>query len=134
MANNLSDVVEVFIDKQTSAIDTASFDIPCVMAAFTNFPERARVYTSMAGIAEDFNSSDVVYKMVQTLFGQELKPASVVVGRRQVDSVTIVPTVANNATYIVTVNEVAYSYTSDANATACRRHWAPETPSIQERP
>ena len=51
MANNLSDVVEVFIDKQTSAIDTASFDIPCVMAAFTNFPERARVYTSMAGIA-----------------------------------------------------------------------------------
>lgn len=118
MANNLSDVVEVFIDKQTSAIDTASFDIPCVMAAFTNFPERARVYTSMAGIAEDFNSSDVVYKMVQTLFGQELKPASVVVGRRQVDSVTIVPTVANNATYIVTVNEVAYSYTSDANATA----------------
>ena len=77
MANNLSDVVEVFIDKQTSAIDTASFDIPCVMAAFTNFPERARVYTSMAGIAEDFNSSDAVYKMVQTLFGQELKPASV---------------------------------------------------------
>lgn len=118
MANNLTDVVEVYISRESTAIDTASFNIPLILATFTNFKERARTYTSMAGIAEDFDSADVVYKMAQTMFGQEIKPPSIVVGRRQVDEVTITPTVANNAVYTITINEVAYSFTSDANATA----------------
>lgn len=118
MANDLTDVVEVLITRESTAIDTASFNIPLILATFTNFSERTRSYTSMTGIAEDFDSADKVYKMAQTMFGQEIKPPSIVVGRRQVDEVTITPTVANNSVYVVTINGVDYTYTSDAGATA----------------
>lgn len=118
MANDLSDVVEVLITRETASIDTASFNIPGVLATFTNFPERARSYTSITGVLEDFSSDSNVYKMALRLFGQQLRPPSIVVGRRQVDSVTLTPTVANNTIYTVTINDVAYTYTSDASATA----------------
>jgi hypothetical protein len=118
LANDLSDVVEVLITRETASIDTASFNIPGVLATFTNFSERARSYTTITGVAEDFNTSSNVYKMATKLFGQQLKPPSIVVGRRQVDEVTITPTVANSATYTVTLNDIAYSFVSDASATA----------------
>ena len=118
MANDLSDVVEVLINRETASIDTASFNIPLVLAAFTNFSERTRTYTSILGLADDFNSTDTVYKMVNTLFSQEIKPPSVVVGRRQIDEVLITPTVANLATYTVTLNGTDYSFVSDASALA----------------
>lgn len=118
MANDLTDVIEVYITRESTAIDTASFNIPLILATFTNFSERTRTYTSMASIAEDFDSTDTAYKMAQTMLGQEIKPPSIVIGRRQVDEVTITPTVANNAVYVVTINEVAYTFTSDGSATA----------------
>lgn len=118
MANDLQDVVEVTIDRQTASIDTASFNIPLVLAAFTNFSERARTYTSITGLADDFSSTDTVYKMVNTLFSQEIKPPSVVVGRRQIDEVLITPTVASLATYTITINGTDYTFVSDADATA----------------
>jgi hypothetical protein len=118
LANDLSDVVEVLINRETASIDTASFNIPLVLAAFTNFSERTRTYTSILGLADDFNSTDTVYKMVNTLFSQEIKPPSVVVGRRQIDEVLITPTVANLATYTVTLNGTDYSFVSDASALA----------------
>lgn len=118
MANDLQDVVEVIITRDTASIDTASFNIPLVLASFTNFSERTRTYTSIDGVADDFNSTSNVYKIVQTLFSQEIKPPSVVVGRRQVDEVTLTPTVANSTAYTVTINDVDYTFTSDASATA----------------
>ena len=118
MANDLSDVVEVYITRESAAIDTAAFNVPLMLATFTNFSERARVYSSFAAIAEDFESTDTVYKMAQAMYSGDIAPPSVVVGRRQVDEVTITPTVANNSVYTVTINEVDYQYTSDSNATA----------------
>lgn len=118
MANDLSDVVEVYITRESAAIDTAAFNVPLMLATFTNFSERARVYSSFDGIAEDFESTDTVYKMAQAMYSGDIAPPSVVVGRRQVDEVTITPTVANNSVYTVTINEVDYQYTSDSNATA----------------
>ncbi|MNQ04633.1 hypothetical protein D3C85_173510 [compost metagenome] len=56
------------------------------------------------------------------MFGQTgvlgARPPSIVIGRRQVDQVVITPTVANNATYTVTINGTPYSFASDADATA----------------
>lgn len=118
MANDLTDIVEIYITRETAAIDTAAFNVPLMLATFTNFSERARVYSSFAGIAEDFKSTDAVYKMAQAMYSGDIAPPSVVVGRRQVDEVTITPTVANNSTYIITINEVNYQYVSDADATA----------------
>lgn len=122
MANDLNDVVTVTIFDQTTAIATASFNIPMILATFTNFSERTRTYTSLQGVADDFNSTDAVYIIASKLFGQSgvlgAIPPSIVVGRRQVDEVTLTPTVANNQTYTVTINGTNYTYTSDASATA----------------
>ena len=118
MANDLSDIVEVYITRESAAIDTAAFNVPLMLATFTNFSERARVYSSFAGIAEDFKSTDVVYKMAQAMYSGDIAPPSIVVGRRQVNSVTLTPVVSNNGVYTVTINEVDYTFTADGTATA----------------
>jgi phage tail sheath gpL-like len=122
MSSELNDVVRVVIFDQTTAIATASFQIPLVLATFTNFSERTRTYTSIAGVGSDFVSTDKAYILASKLFGQSgvlgAQPPSIVIGRRQVNSVTITPTVANSSTYTVTINGIAYNFTSDATATA----------------
>ena len=122
MANSLEDVVRVVILDGSTAVSTTSFQIPLVLATFTNFQERARSYTSIAQVGADFESTSNVYLMAQKLFGQTsvlgAPPPSIVIGRRQVDEVTLTPTVANSTVYTVTVNGTAYSFTSDASATA----------------
>lgn len=122
MSSDLSDAVQVVIFDQTTAIATAAFNIPMALATFTNFSERTRTYTSIQGVADDFNSTDKAYIIASKLFGQSgvlgAIPPSIVIGRRQVDEVTITPTVANTQTYTVTINGTAYNFTSDATATA----------------
>lgn len=122
MANSLNDVVNVVILDGSTAIATASFQIPLILATFTNFSERARTYTSISQVASDFDTASSVYVMASKLFGQTSvlgsPPPSIVVGRRQVDEVTLTPLVANNQTYTVTINDTSYTYISDATATA----------------
>lgn len=122
MASSLSDVVNVVILDGSTAITTTSFQIPLVLASFTNFSERARTYTNITQVGADFDSTSNVYQMAEQLFGQTSvlgsPPPSIVVGRRQVDEVTLTPLVANNQTYTVTINDTSYTYISDATATA----------------
>ena len=117
----LDEIVQITITRESAAIATASFQIPLVLSTHTRFPERARTYTSITSVAEDFATTDQAYIIAQKLFGQSTVgavPPSIVIGRRQVDEVTLTPTVANNTVYTVTINGTAYTYTSDANATA----------------
>lgn len=120
--SDLNDVVNVVITDQTTAISTASFAIPLVLATFTNFPERTRTYLSITEVGADFAPTDKAYIMASKLFGQSgvigAIPPSVVIGRRQVDGVTGTVTVANSTTYTLTINGTPYSFTSDASATA----------------
>lgn len=122
MANSLNDVVNVVILDGSTAIATASFQIPLILATFTNFSERARTYTSITQVGADFDSTSNVYTMASKLFGQTsvlgAPPPSIIVGRRQVDEVTLTPVVANNQVYTVTINGTDYSFTSDGTATA----------------
>lgn len=120
--SDLNDVVRVVITDQTTAIATASFAVPLILATFTNFSERARTYLSITEVGADFSSTSNVYKMASQAFSQSsvigAPPPSIVVGRRQVDEVTLTPVVANNATYTVTINGIPYSFVSDGTATA----------------
>lgn len=121
MAQTLDQVVQITLTRESTAIATASFSIPLILAAFTNFAERTRTYANMAAVGEDFNATDSVYIMAQKLFGQSTVgavPPSVVVGRRQIDSTTFTPVVADATVYTVTVNGIPYSITSGASATA----------------
>lgn len=120
--SDLDDVVQVVITDQTTAIATASFAIPLILATFTNFAERARTYLSITEVGGDFPTTSNVYKMASQLFGQSsvigATPPSIVVGRRQVDSTVFTPTVADNTTYTVTLNGTPYTFTSGVGATA----------------
>lgn len=119
--SELENIVSLTITKESTAVATASFNIPLIFASHTNFTERTRTYTDIDGVGEDFSSTDEVYILAQREFGQSTvgaKPASIVVGRREVNSVTYTPAVANSTPYTLTINGVAYTYTSDASATA----------------
>lgn len=120
--SDLNDVVRVVITDQTTAIATASFAVPLILATFTNFAERARTYLSITEVGADFPTTSNVYKMASQAFGQSsvigAPPPSIVVGRRQVDTVTYTPTVADNTLYSVTLNGTPYTFTSGVSATA----------------
>lgn len=119
--SDLDDVVSIILTRESTAVATASFQIPLILATFTNFSERTRTYTSFKGVAEDFDDGDKVYKMANQFFGQSTVgavPPSIVVGRRQVDSVIYTPTIADSTIYKVTLNGVDYSFTSGAGTTA----------------
>ena len=120
--SDLDDVVRVVITDQTTAIATASFAIPLILATFTNFSERARTYLNITEVGADFDTTSNVYKMASKAFGQSSVigaiPPSIVVGRRQVDTVTYTPTVADNTLYSVTLNGTLYTFTSGVSATA----------------
>lgn len=119
--SEIDSIVQIVLQRSSTPIETASFNIPLVLASFTNFAERTRVYGSITAVAADFKTTDYVYIIASQLFGQTSVGSgvpSIVVGRRQVDSVTGTVTVANLTTYTVTINGVAYTYTSDSTATA----------------
>lgn len=115
----LTDILDIQISRSTTAVQRASFGIPCFIASHTRFAERARVYGNVDAVAVDFPTTSVVYKAAQQLFGADIAPSSIVVGRRQIDSVNgSVATVANSTVYTVTINGTALNYTSDSTATA----------------
>lgn len=117
---DLTQIVEVTISRETTAVARASFSVPMIFTAHTAFPERAREYTSLTGVADDFKTTSNTYKMASLAFGQELQPTKIVVGRIQVPSVTVIPNVANNTQYSFTVgtedNTYTIVFTSDADA------------------
>lgn len=119
--SELDQIVNIQITRESTAVATASFQIPLVLATFTNFSERTRTYTDISVVGEDFASTSNVYKIAAKLFGQSsvgAVPPSIIIGRRQVDSVSGSVTVANSATYTITINGTPYSFVSDASATA----------------
>ena len=107
----IDNIIEVQITRETITPTTASFNIPLFLAAHTRYTERYRVYTDLDELSDDHPSGNV-YEWGEAIFGQEgVRPPSVVIGRRQVDSVAgAVPTATVSQTYSITVNGTVYSY------------------------
>ena len=115
----LTDIIQVQISRETQAVSRAAFNIPLFISEHTAFAERARTYTSIAGVAEDFGSGSSAYEAALRYFGQELVPSTIVIGRKQVNGVDgSVKTVSNSTEYTLTINGVKIAFTSDASATA----------------
>ena len=74
--------VEVNITRQTAQIDITSFSVPMLLTTHDAFTERARVYGSLEGVGADFDTASATYIMASKVFGQQLKPATIVIGRR----------------------------------------------------
>lgn len=115
----LTDIIEIQISRETSAVAQTNFNVPAFISAHTNFTERARVYSSLLAVADDFAPTDTAYIAASKLFGQAIKPANIVIGRRQIPSATInVATVLVGATYTMTVSGIAVTYVAITGATA----------------
>lgn len=112
MPDNLSDIVQITITKESTAIDTASFNIPLILTDTVAFAERSRQYSSISAVASDFDSTTDVYKIATRLFGDGgSRPTYIIVGRRQAESVTYsVMGVGVIQTYAVTINGETFSY------------------------
>jgi hypothetical protein len=119
---SLDQIVDVQITLGSKSVTRAGFGTPLVIGPNADFGgDLVRTYTSLPGVAEDFETTDAEYKWAQRLFSQEKKPKQILIGKRatavaQVETLT--PTVANAAVYQVTINGVDYEFTSDADATA----------------
>ena len=95
MADDISQVVEVYISRETAQIDTASFDIPLLMVSLpdtidnssgspvtvpADTSQRVRVYTTLKAVGDDFGVDSTAYKMTQKLLGNDIRPASFMIG------------------------------------------------------
>jgi hypothetical protein len=111
----LTDIIDIQISRETAAVAQTNFNVPLFVGSFLNFKERARTYSSIKAVAEDFATTSNVYIAAQNLFGQTLTPANVVIGRRQVPGATVnVTQVAASTTYTLTISDVVFTYTSQA--------------------
>ena len=79
--NNISEIVNVTINRETKGVSRTGFGIPLILGYHARFPEVARSYTSFEGVQADFESSDPEYAKAQAIFGQDLQPESIVIGR-----------------------------------------------------
>lgn len=109
----LTDIIDIQITRETAAVTQTNFNVPLFISAHTAFPERARSYATIEAVAEDFATTTVTYIAASKLFGQQLKPSKIVLGRRHVPSSTVsVNTVAVGVSYTLTISGQVFSYTS----------------------
>lgn len=115
----LTDIITINITRETAAVAQTNFNVPLFISAFTNWAERAREYTSLEAVAADFATTTNVYTAATKLFGQQIRPTKIVVGRRQIPSVTIVVgSVVDSTLYSFTVNDQVVSFTSGIATTS----------------
>lgn len=119
---SLNDIVNVVITSEIAQVTRQGFGVPLILTPHTEFAERVRVYTSLAGLVSDgFGSTTPAYKAAAALFSQSPRPPRVKVGRRAnlpTHKFTLTPVAKNTHVYRVTISGVTFSYTSDADATA----------------
>ena len=116
--SDINDVVSVVISNNTTAITVAGFSLPLFLGLGKGFTTRYKEYGSLAEVAVDFASTSNEYLAATLFFGQEQSINKIAIGRQDSTIVTYTPTVANSATYSVTLNGTLFSYISDASATA----------------
>ena len=116
--SQLDQTIQVNISRETTAVARAAFNVPAFVASHTAFSGRTKEYTSLESVSADFTSTSNVYIAAQNFFGQERRPPKIVIGRRQVNSVSVtVASVVVGNVYTITVNGVAMNYTAQAGAT-----------------
>lgn len=116
----IDQIIDISISLQTSAVPQAGFGTPLIVGPNGGFSEKVRYYSELSSVLDDYETSDAEYIYASKAFGQSLVPQLVGIGKRttavaQVNTVSIT-TVANAFAYVVTINGLAITYTSDADA------------------
>jgi Protein of unknown function (DUF3383) len=116
--SQLDQTIQVNISRETTAVARAAFNVPCFVATHTAFNTRTKEYTSLSAVLLDFPTTTNVYKAATGFFSQERKPPKIVIGRRQVNSVSAtISSVVVGAVYSITVNGTLVSYTAQSGDT-----------------
>lgn len=80
----IDNIVDVQISRETTQIDTASFDIPLILVKSEDAVEdlviRRNVYTDLEGISAGEGIDSNAYLIASKLLGQDLRPSKVLVG------------------------------------------------------
>lgn len=92
----LSNIVEVYITRETTQLNTSSFDKPLFLVSLpdvidntdpmnpvstpADVTNRVRAYTSLAGVEDDFGIDSAAYRMALKAFGGDIRPATIFVG------------------------------------------------------
>jgi hypothetical protein len=124
MGATLDSIIAVNISLQAAAVQQKGFGRGLILGSSNRLTggDLYRIYASAAAmLADTFLTSDPEYKAAVAYFSQSPSPADVMVGYGVADVAqveTITPTAVNLTLYTVTVNGVAYTYTSDGTATA----------------
>lgn len=117
----LTDIIEINISRETAAVSQTNFNVPLFISAHTKFAERARSYSSLTAVAEDFGPTDSAYVVAQKLFSQAITPSRIVIGRRLVPSSTVTVTTPTAAgTYTLTINDTPFGFTATGSSTAAQ--------------
>jgi hypothetical protein len=121
---DINNIITVTVTRETTAPSRTGFGTPCVLSYHTVFPERARTYTSLAGMTTDgFATTHPAYLEATALFAQNPKPPQIVVGRAandEVQTMRITPLSTDlraSTDYKVYHNGVEAKYTTDATPT-----------------
>ena len=114
----LTDIIEINISRETAAVAQTNFNVPMFVSAHTKFAERARSYSSLIAVGNDFDNTDSAYVAAQKLFSQTLTPSRIVIGRRLVPSSTVNVSSVAVGTYTLTINEIAFTFVAGALDTA----------------
>lgn len=120
----LDSIVNVQVSRQTQGVSQAGFGVPLILgpnAPFTN--AEVRSYGSLSAVDEDFSTSDAEYVLANKIFSQTPRPTLIKIGKTsapvaQVETLTPVIAVQAIHDYVVTINGVEYTFTSDITPTA----------------
>jgi hypothetical protein len=93
------------ITLQTQAVKQAGFGIPIFIGAHRHFPERVRSYVDLEGAQGDLPVGSPERTAVEAMFGQNPQPATVMIGRRKVDTASYTPDAATaiGQTYTISI-------------------------------
>lgn len=113
----IDDIVNLVIDRQTTATTAAGFGLPLFLGLHKGFTQRYKEYGSLSEVGTDFATTSNEYIAAQRFFGQEISVRKIAIGRQDSTTVTYTPTVANSAVYEVDLNGTLFTFTSDVTAT-----------------
>lgn len=120
-ATHDSDVLNINVLRDIPPIGRQGFGLPMIVGA-ASMPERVRFYSSPDAAQADATAGDISAALaayVSKAFEQTLKPARVMVGRREpnvAQVVTFQVTGAADGDYVITINGTAYTHSATGSS------------------
>lgn len=115
----LSDIVNVQITRQTSAVSRAGFGTMLFLGLHKDTNNRVDFYSSQSAVEAVHGASSQIAIATSDYFAQSPSPTQVAIGRRTIDNVELTVTSAVVGTvYSVTINGTLFSYTAIGGDTA----------------